>query len=282
MKQKISVNHHTHTRYCDGKAAPEEYVKAALDAGFSGIGFSAHAPLPFANAWSMKEEDAAAYFAEIRKLEKEYAGRIEVFAALEQDYVPGMTKAFAAVKKETSADYLIGAIHLVVAQEQQGLWFIDGPKENFDSGLSNIFQGDIRKALQAYFHQLREMISREKPDVIAHFDKIKMNNAGRYFSEDEPAYLREISDTLDAIAASGGIMEVNTRGLYTGRFADFYPAARFLKQACALKIPVTISSDAHQPAEIASGFAEAEAMLKDAGYKDVKVFTDKGWAECPL
>ena len=38
----IKTNFHTHTIYCDGNDTPEELIKAAIDNGFTSLGFSGH------------------------------------------------------------------------------------------------------------------------------------------------------------------------------------------------------------------------------------------------
>ena len=49
-----------------------------------------------------------------------------------------------------------------------------------------------------------------------------------------------------------------------------------------LGIPVTLSSDAHQPAEATAYFREACEDLTAIGYKSVMVFDDGKWVEEPL
>ena len=68
------------------------------------------------------------------------------------------------------------------------LWFIDGPDKNYVIGIENIFNNDIKKAVTNYYRQIQEMVITQKPDIIGHLDKIKMNNKARFFSEDEKWY----------------------------------------------------------------------------------------------
>ena len=50
------TNYHSHCDFCDGKASMEEYIKAAIGAGFSAYGVSSHAPLPFVMNYTMRRE----------------------------------------------------------------------------------------------------------------------------------------------------------------------------------------------------------------------------------
>ncbi|MEI6764664.1 MAG: histidinol-phosphatase [Bacteroidota bacterium] len=271
------TNYHTHSSFCDGHGAPDEYAAEAVRQGFHTLGFSSHAPVPFDNAWSLSYANLPTYCDTIKKLKEEYAGRLNVLLALEADYIPGASFPFARLKNSCGLDYIIGAVHLVSKKGLPGLWFIDGPVTNFDKGLEKVFKGDIQSGVEAYFRQVMEMLYTEKPDIIAHFDKIKMNNKGRYFTEEDTWYKALIKKTLRVIAETGCIVEVNTRGIYTKKYNGLYPSVNVLEQCHSLNIPVTINSDAHKPEDISQQFSETRQLLKDIGYTNVMIFTADGW-----
>ena len=65
------------------------------------------------------------------------------------------------------------------------------------------------------------MVNTKCPDIVAHLDRVKKLNSGnRYFDENERWYQEEVSLTLEAIASSGSIMEVNTKGFYNQETDD--------------------------------------------------------------
>ncbi len=276
-------NFHTHTAYCDGSSEPEVYVEAALTAGLKSIGFSGHAPVPFENNFAIKNAiSLKEYCNEIRRLKDVYTGKIEVFLALEADYIPDVTEEFSVIKKDYKLDYIIGSVHLVKNSEER-LWFIDGPnREIWLNGLSNYFKGDIRKAVTAYYNQISMMVESQKPDVVGHFDKIKMHNRGEYFREDDHWYISLLTQTLKLIQESACIVEVNTRGLYKKRSDSLFPGLQVLKEMNKLKIPVTICSDAHKPHEVGLMLGEASQTLHMAGYKEVYIFDQDKWESIPL
>ncbi|MBM3435649.1 MAG: histidinol-phosphatase [Bacteroidetes bacterium] len=271
-------NLHTHSHFCDGKEAPEEYVKRAIELGFHTLGFSSHAPVPFENNFSLKEERMDEYISAIRDLGKKYAGKIEILLSMEIDFIPGITQKFDEFKTPGNLDYTIGGIHLVRNKDKKDFWFIDGPKqESYDNGLKNIFNDHIRHGVEAYYNQVIEMIITQKPDIIAHLDKIKMHNKNRFFSEDEKWYREAVWKTLKTIANQAGyIVEVNTRGLYKKRADTFFPSPEILGQIHHLKIPVTLSSDAHQPQELDGYFPEAISILKEIGFRELVYFSARG------
>ena len=247
---------HTHSSFCDGKNEPEAYVTRAVELGMDTLGFSSHAPLKDGIKWAMQENDLAEYISEINRLKEKYKNDIELYLSLELDYIPGITKSFDELKGSLGLDYTIGSVHLVRANAKDELWFLDGPDTNYTKGLQQLFNGDIKEAIAAYYHQVIEMIETQKPDVIGHVDKVKMNNKGRYFSESEDWYVELQNQTLDALDRSGCIVEVNTRGVYKKKSEKLFPDDYFLQECLRRKIPITISTDAHQPEELLKYFEE--------------------------
>ena len=297
-----NFNLHTHSIYSDGKSQPREIVEEAIRQGLTTLGFSEHSPLPFDNTFSVKTADMPRYVAEIAQLKEEFKDKIDIYCALEADYLTGVSEPFAVTKEKYHLDYLIGGVHLVInpaLRQAQGpaktkvvvpvetpsisadeIWFIDGPKwEVYDEGLQKFFDGDIRRAVRRFFDQSNEMIENEQFDIIAHFDKIKMHNRDRYFQEDEPWYRKLALETLDLIREKGLVMEINTRGIYKKRYNGFYPSPWLMEEACKMHVPAIISADAHHFSEITLEFIAAEEALKKAGYRSVVNFKDGRWID---
>lgn len=248
------TNYHTHSTYCDGKASPREMVEFAVAHGFTALGFSGHCPLPFDNTFSIRDYDG--YCREVRTLQEEYRGRIDISLGLEMDYVPGMLEDFTPLVMQGHLDYTIGSVHLIPAPGvtpagANDLWFIDGPKyETYDEGLNRLFDGDIRRGVRAYFYQQNAMLERNRPTIVGHPDKIVMHNRGRYFTEEEPWYRNLALETIHLIKELGLICEINTRGIYKGRHNDYYPGKWLIREMMALRIPVIVSTDAHTPDDL--------------------------------
>jgi len=274
-------NLHTHSRFCDGSGDPEEYVQAAIGAGFHTLGFSSHGPVPFPNNFAIQDEEMLAeYCRTINALKIKYTGQINIWLGLELDYIEGITKDFGIYRESCGLDFVIGSLHLVRNGPDTNLWFIDGAKiETYDNGLNQVFNGDIRKAVTTYYEQLNKMISTQKPEIIGHFDKIKMNNKGRYFKEDEPWYRDLVLQTIDNIRNTGSIVEVNTRGIYKKRSDDLYPGTWALEHLNTMKIPITLSADAHHPSEVNGYYAEALEILRKIGFRGLMCLTEEGWKE---
>ncbi len=273
----INSNLHTHSDFCDGVGSLNEYVEQAIKLNFQQLGFSSHAPLMFDNNFSIKEEQLQNYIDNIQLLKINNASQISIFSGLECDYIPSFSYPFSLFKNKYNFDYLIGGVHLVENIETKQLWFIDGSKkETFDKGLLDVFGGDIKKAVTAYFNQLKQMIDSQSFEILAHFDKIKMHNAGRYFSENDDWYKKLCLEVIELIADKKIIVEVNTRGIYKGRCPDFYPSDFILKKLLENKIGIVINSDAHHPKEIGLMLEEAKRHIIEIGFKEVWCFNNLG------
>jgi len=279
----IKYNLHQHSFFSDGKEHPKKYVEKAVELGFSAIGFSEHSPLPFENNFSLKEERVDEYIETIKNLKSEFSGKLNIYRALEMDFIPGMSEDFSFWRKRIQADYLIGSIHLVRAPGFKELWFTDGPDfHTYDEGLNLFFDGNIQKAVLAFFHQTNQMIETQDFEILGHFDKIKMHNQNRFFTEDEKWYRHLVDETLDLIKQKNLIVEINTRGLYKKRSDSLFPDNYSLQRVKELNIPVIISSDAHIANELNLLFDYTENRLKEFGFKDLMSFENGQLKKIPL
>ncbi|HEX6893602.1 MAG TPA: histidinol-phosphatase [Chryseolinea sp.] len=263
-----------HSNYCDGKAEMIDYVQEAKSIGMLSIGFSSHAPVNFPCLWCMKPEKFGSYIQSIDALKASVA-ELEVYKGLEVDFIPGIVSVDNFGK---DVDYTIGSIHFVDRYPDGTPWEIDGTHVVFLDGLDKIFQNDIRNAVTRYFELTREMIETACPTIVGHLDKIKIQNpAQKFFAEDEDWYKKEIKKTIDLIAEKKVIVEVNTRGIYQKKSSTTYPSPWILELMHAGKVPITISSDAHHPADIINQFPETAALLTDIGYTSINVLYDNKW-----
>lgn len=275
-------NLHTHSIFSDGKSTPEEVVLEAINQGMKVLGFSDHSPVPFENSFAIKNDNVQNYISTVKSLKEKYKDQIDIYCSMEMDFIPGIVKDFKKTQEELGLDYMIGSVHLV-GNDVDRLWFIDGSKvETYDEGLFNYYGGDIKKGVKTFFYQYNEMIETEKFDIVGHFDKIKMHNRDRYFTENDKWYRDLVLETLNLIKEKSLIVEVNTRGIYKKRSTDFYPATWLLPIMHEMNVPVVISSDSHKAEELTLCFKEAEDALKAAGYKETMCFRNGGYEAISL
>ncbi len=272
-----TANYHTHCDLDDGAGRPREYVTRARELGFAAIGFSCHSPLPFPCDWVLSERSFAEYRSEIGRLKGE-GSLPEVYLALEVDYLRGVWGPRAPEVASYGLDYCVGSVHFIDIPATGEHVAIDGSAEEFARCLAEGFGGDVRSMVREYYELVREMARHSTPDVIGHIDVIKKNNPGsRYFSEEEDWYRAELRETIETVAASGAILEVNTGGLARGRTDSVYPSPWILPECLRLGIPVQINSDAHRPEKLDFYFAEARALLREAGYRKQAMLIGGAW-----
>jgi len=276
----IYSNYHTHSQYCDGHMEPEDYIKEAIRLGFDSIGFTSHAPLPFYNTYTLKEERVQEYCHEIRYLKEKYRDIIQVYLGKEIDYIPGIMGTDSPKFKSLNLDYTIGSVHLIRNTATGEYIGVDESREEFEKLLDYVFGGDIKKLVSEYYSLIRNMLKEHKPDIIGHLDLLKKNNKeGRYFSENEEWYREEVLKTLTEVENSGAVLEVNTGGISRGYIDTFYPSIWILKECKELGIPIVLNSDAHNPCDLNTYFEPAAKALKDIGYnKQRRLFKGK-WVE---
>lgn len=274
------TNYHSHSHYCDGKYEPEKHILSAIKKGFLAFGYSSHGPLPFETNWNIKLDKLPVYLAEIHALKKIYASQIEIYTGLEVDFIPGIVGPSSDFIQATNLDYSIGSIHMVDAFENGYPWEIDGPHQLFLKGLTQIFKGEVRKAVRRYFELTREMLENDPPTILGHMDKIKIQSEnGVLFSENDTWYKAEVMKTLETIAGKSVIVEVNTRGLHKKLWDEPYPSYWILKEMHKMNIPIMLNSDSHAPHEIAVYFQEVTERLADIGFKKLKVLLANEWQE---
>lgn len=266
----IRYNFHTHSHFDDGREPLEAYVLAAIENGLEAFGFSAHAPLPLDTAWALPAKDFPEYVAEAKKLKEAYKDQIRLYLGLEIDYIPGISEDFAGWLKDSPLDYCVGSLHLVKPGPGDAIWFIDGPAEGYFKGIEQVFGGDARKAVTAFYEQSIAMVHTQPINIIGHLDKVKMHNKEKLFSTSEGWYHTLVDRLLQAIRERGVIVELNTRGVYTGKTQEYFPSDAVLEKCLHYDIPVMVNTDAHHPEQILSHFEEGVKHLKDIGFKKMK------------
>jgi len=270
---------HTHSRFDDGACDLEEYVLSALEKGFSVLGFSAHAPVLFDSDWNMKQETWDEYIALTQSLKDKYGDRIEIYTGLETDYY----KDCIDWRNKRGIDYTIGAVHFIQNPETGKYYAFDGSRQEFEENLEVNFGGDIRRLVAGYYNLVREMLMKMTPNIVAHLDVIRKNNqGGRFFDESEEWYREEVLKTLEVVALTQTVLEINTGGISRGYMTTPYPSRRILEYCLDMDIPVMVNSDAHHPDALDCYFEEAYALLRDVGYKSLRILYRGEWKDVGL
>ena len=277
------TNYHTHTVFCDGQFEPVCYADEAVRQGMTSLGFSAHAPVNFPLGWTIKPERLSDYHNEIHRLKSKYADCLDIYCGLEADFFPDILPEVQALYSGYRWDYIIGSIHFIGIRPNGTRWCIDGSHEEFLDGWRTVMDSDPLQPVQQYFEMTREMVRRMKPDIVGHIDKIKIQYRPDCMIPDTHPFFREqLMATLEEIASASCIVEVSTRGIQKEQTPDYFPGQWAIAQMQKMKIPVTISSDAHVPYALTFGFKRAETILRKNGYRTVMMLRNGKWEEREL
>jgi len=269
-------NYHMHTTFSDGKDVPEAYVKAAISKGMHCIGFSDHCPLSVESEWNMKEADFIKYLKKINFMKEYFRGDIQILTGLEIDYIEGISGVQAF--KHTSLDYCIGAVHFLKNYANGAPFVCDTSIEEFEKGLKQIFNGDIKELVEYYYTQIINMIKTSKPDIVAHIDLIKkFNKNNRFFNENDDWYKEIVFEVVREIFRANCILEVNTAGVYRSLTIEYFPSNVILEFCAEQGVSLTLSSDAHHPLVIEKAFPQALELLNGIGYNEIFILDNRGW-----
>jgi histidinol-phosphatase (PHP family) len=258
-------NFHTHTTFCDGKNTPEEIVLAAIEKGFSAIGFSGHGYTEFDLRYCMK--DTAGYVREIRRLQEKYKNKIQVYLGIEED-------AFHPADR-SQFDYIIGSSHYF--HIDNAYLPIDSNYDYFCKTL-DAFSHDLNKFAEWYFTAFCQYLQSRKPDLIGHFDlvtKFDETQVNRFLCDEKYWKMAE-KFTLKALQC-GSIFEVNTGLMARNYRFSPCPHERLLSIIAKNGGRVALSSDAHEKDKLCAYFDETRALLRDIGFDCVYALYDGEW-----
>jgi len=254
----ITADYHMHTPLCGhASGEPEEYAKRAIEVGLKEIGFSDHAPMVHLDdpTVTMSSSQLPDYYKMIEEVQSRFKDQLRIKLAIEADFVPGYEEKTKAILNDYDFDYVIGSVHYI------GDWGFDNLH---DQELWN--KKDVNSVYREYFEILRKSAQTGLYDIMGHVDLVK--KFGHRATED---LTDEIEKTAECFKAAGVVIDVNTSGLRKP-VGEIYPSLALLKIFAKVGVPITFGSDAHRPEEVGSGYDEALALVKEAGYKEYALF----------
>lgn len=215
------------------------------------------------NPWWREEatEDVDAYCAAITAAR---AAGVPVLCGVEMDWLPDRTAEIAAFLEGRPFDVVLGSVH----------WLADHAVDH-----PEYLAWDVLHADQVWSRYLDELVAAAESglfDVLAHIDLPKV------FGHVPPASARERwPEVIARIAASGVAVECSSAGLRKP-VGELYPDPDLLALCAQAGVPVTLSSDAHRPADIASAYPTAVAALRGAGYSELTRFAGRRRTTTPI
>lgn len=263
------TSYHVHSRWSDGNSDIPTLLAAARRIGLDEIGISDHytlAPGGMTVSWSMPTDRLGEYLAEICAAAAELGEPPVVRYGVEADYFPEQEAALREALAPHHLDYVIGSVH-----------FVDGfPVDESAAFWETLSPGERDEVCRGYWARIAGLARSGLADIVGHIDLTK--KFGYRPAADLSA---EIGAALDAIAASGMAVEINTAGWHTVA-REAYPEPGILRACRKRGIPILINADAHAPAFLTRDFDRAVALARDVGYTHVVRFAARTWRHHPL
>jgi histidinol-phosphatase (PHP family) len=255
---------HMHTVLCKhAEGSLDTYAARAKARGLKGMIVTCHCPLPDGMSFNVRMSPGqwAEYVEMVELCSEKWKGELDVRLGLESDYLPGLEKWLEQLHGMNPLNYVLGSIH------PQTLEY----KELY-------FHGDWPAFHRQYFSSLVDAAKTGLFDSLSHPDLVKNFGAEEW---DLDSLLDHIRSCLDAIAATGIAMELNTSGL-NKTIPEMNPSLTFLTEMRARDIPVVVGADAHGPDRVAADFPQAFDLLEQAGYTQSRIFLDRQPLDIPI
>ena len=249
---RFQGNYHTHSTLCDGKSTLRENAEEALRLGLVSLGFSGHMDADV-------HMDFPQYLSEVRSLQREYAGRLEILCGVELDnlYDPRYAEG---------TDYVIGSTHFLDVEYERPLSVDDTP-EDMAFLLEQFYGGDALKLCRDYYRIEAGICDRIPCTFIGHFDLVtKFNHLLHFVDETDSRYLAPAKEAMEALVRKGLPFEINTRQAHRGKL---FPGGELLKHLRSLGGEILLSSDAHHCSELVKGFDAAAEAAREAGFDHI-------------
>ena len=144
----VKVNLHTHTARCGHASGTDEaFVLAAIDGGFTRLGFADHTPFPYedgyVNSSKMRPEELEGYVQSVLSLKKKYCGQIEILLGLECESVPRYFPYLKEISRDMDylllgnhGDWSVGQPYMATLTEPHQLeMYVQTAVEGMESGL---------------------------------------------------------------------------------------------------------------------------------------------------
>ncbi|MCR4908921.1 MAG: histidinol-phosphatase HisJ family protein [Lachnospiraceae bacterium] len=263
----ITGDFHVHTTLStDGRSDMKEMIDAASDKGIRIICFTEH--MDYDNVFGNGDEafvvDMDAYLRSFDEC-RQYAENkgVEIRFGIELGLQTYLADYYHSLAEGRPFDFIIGSSHIV---------------RRMDCAFPTYFEAfpSVHDAVEAYFDaEVANAMCHNDFDIYGHLDYVL-----RYVPDEDFVFSpEEYTDSLDRllntlIKKEKGI-EINTGG-FRSRLNTSNPAPYIVRRYRELGgTLITIGSDAHVAADLASYFTEAEEILKEAGFRQYAVYKNR-------
>ncbi len=265
----VSIHGGHSGEFCShAKDTLEEIIKAYIKKGFSWVGITEHMPFSSEEFLYPEEKEAgfdvqdtyrrfAGYISKCRKLQKKYSSTIKIYVGFETEVFSGCEPFIKKLIHNFHPDYIVGSLHHV-----KNICFNES-KQGYDEAVQAV--GGLEALYCDYFDQQYEMINVLKPEVVGHFDIIRVFDPNYHTQLKKPDVQKRIKRNLELIKKLNLIIDCNLRAFYSGA-NEPYPSRSILLQVLDLGIAVVPGDDSHGVETVGFYVKEGIKILKDLGF----------------
>ena len=246
----------------------EEMLRAYIDKGYEWVGITEHIPRVSARFLAPEEieeghtvdslfERFTDYFSVARKLQSKYQGSIRILVGFETESYTGYAAHVENLRGRFQPDYIVGSAHNV-----RDIGIDDTPKQYADAAEA---VGGIDELFCEYFDQQYELIEALKPEVVGHFDLIRMHDKDYSGRLEKPRIREKIQRNLKKIKELGSILDFNVRAFEKGG-AEPYVSRSILEMALDLGVPCVPGDDSHGVAGVGLHIEKGIEILEQYGF----------------
>lgn len=241
----------------------ERFAARARAAGIGHLGISEHL-YRFRQAAGLIEndyvlarqsDDLDLYFEVLTAAREE--GLIQAIG-IEADYLPESLERTAALLERYPFDYVIGSVHWL------GDFAVDLKEQ-----AHRFLELGVDRVYERYYAALAAAASSGVFDLLGHLDLPKI-----WGHRPSPAAGSLHLEVVKIAAEKGLVVEFSTAG-WRRPVGEHYPAVEVLEDLVAAGVRLTISSDAHAPAEVGYRYGDAYATLRAHGVREVAAVTGR-------
>ena len=256
------MDFHTHSNTSfDSKMSLKELIDTAKIKGIKNLCVTNHYEPKSKDltGFHLTKEKLKKYTREIKQLQEENKGKINIFFGVEVGYDKNSEEETRKFLEDNDFDFVIGSNHFVKD------WWISSKRmisENQDY--------DYDELMELFFESLKNLIKSKMVDVIGHIDIVR-KTIPEYKYENHIKEWKEIVKLMREYAVG---FEINTSlGRIKKDFNQSYPETRLKKLLIDEGITtITLGSDAHRAEHLGCMIPEAIDSLKELGIKKVCLF----------
>jgi len=266
--KQVSVHGGHSGQFCNhAQDTLEEIIKTYIEHGFFWVGITEHIP-PVSDDFLYEEEIKAGldaekmytrfgqYISTCRELQRKYANQLEIFVGFETEFYSNTEPFIQKLIAEFKPDYIVGSLHHVNDMS------FDLSKEQYLEVAAQM--GGLEALYYRYFDQQYEMINTLKPQVIGHFDYIRLFDSEYQQRLRQSDIVERIRRNLRRIKELNLILDFNVSPFRKGA-GEPNPTKSILLEARELGIPVVPGDDSHAISQVGLNIDKGIAILQELG-----------------